>query len=163
MTTRTTIDIGRMDAVLAKHAAGDQGAMVPLLQDVQAIYNYLPAQAIRAVAEHLRVPLAKAYSVATFYKAFSLKPRGRTIVKLCMGTSCHIRGASIVLDDVKSGLGIGPGETTPDMEYTVEIVNCVGACALAPIVIAGDRYLADVKPGTIVRRLEDARERRTCE
>ena len=156
MTSRPTIDLERMDATLAKYAAGDQSAMVPLLQDVQATYNYLPAQAIRAVADHLRVPLAKAYSVATFYKAFSLKPRGRKIVKLCMGTSCHIRGAAIVLDDVRNGLGIGPGETTPDMEYTVEIVNCVGACALAPIVIAGDRYLADVKPGTIVKRLQDA-------
>ena len=156
MTSLPTIDIKKMDAVLAKYAAGDRGAMVPLLQDVQATYNYLPEQAIRAVADHIQVPHSKAYSVATFYRAFSLKPRGRTIVKLCMGTSCHIRGASIVLDDVRKGLGIGPGETTPDMEYTVEIVNCVGACALAPIVIAGDKYLADVKPGTIVKRLEDA-------
>jgi NADH:ubiquinone oxidoreductase subunit E len=156
MTTQLTVDLEKMDGVLGKYAAGDESAMVPLLQDVQATYNYLPAAAIRAVANHIRVPLAKAYSVATFYKAFSLKPRGRTIVKLCMGTSCHIRGASIVLDDVRNGLGIGPGETTPDMEYTVEIVNCVGACALAPVVIAGDRYLADVRPGTIVERLEDA-------
>jgi NADH-quinone oxidoreductase subunit E len=156
MTPVPTIDIGKMDAVLAKYAAGDKGAMVPLLQDVQATYNYLPEQAVRAAADHLRVPHSKAYAVATFYKAFSLKPRGRTIVKLCMGTSCHIRGASIVLDDVRSGLGIGPGETTPDMAYTVEIVNCVGACALAPIVIAGEKYLADVKPGTIVQRLKDA-------
>lgn len=150
------VDITGMDAVLARYAPGDEGAMVPLLQDVQAAYNYLPAAAIRAVAEHIRVPLSKAYAVATFYKAFSLKPRGKTIVKLCMGTSCHIRGAAIVLDDVRGGLGIGPGETTPDMKYTVEIVNCVGACALAPVVIAGDRYLADVKPGTIVKRLKDA-------
>jgi NADH:ubiquinone oxidoreductase subunit E len=156
MTTQLTVDLEKMDGVLGKYAAGDESAMVPLLQDVQATYNYLPAAAIRAVANHIRVPLAKAYSVATFYKSFSLKPRGRTIVKLCMGTSCHIRGASIVLDDVRNGLGIGPGETTPDMEYTVEIVNCVGACALAPVVIAGDRYLADVRPGTIVERLEDA-------
>jgi NADH-quinone oxidoreductase subunit E len=156
MTTQTAVDLGLLDAVLVRYAAGDEGAMVPLLQDVQAAYNYVPAAAIRAVAEHLGVPLSKAYSVVTFYKAFSLKPRGRTIVKLCMGTSCHIRGASIVLDDVRGGLGIGPGETTPDMEYTVEIVNCVGACALAPVVIAGERYLADVKPGTIVKRLEEA-------
>ena len=154
--TGQSIDLKRMDGVLSKYAAGDEGAMVPLLQDVQATYNYLPGGAIRVVAEHLGVPLSKAYSVATFYKAFSLKPRGKTIVKLCMGTSCHIRGASIVLDDVRSGLGVGPGETTPDMAYTVEIVNCVGACALAPVVIAGERYLADVKPGTILKRLLDA-------
>lgn len=150
------IDLGVLAGVLGKHAAGDEGAMVPLLQDVQAAYNYLPAEAIRGVAEHLGVPLSKAYAVATFYKAFSLKPRGKTIVKLCMGTSCHIRGASIVLEDVRSGLGIGPGETTGDMAYTLEIVNCVGACALAPVVIAGERYLADVKPGTVVKRLKDA-------
>jgi NADH-quinone oxidoreductase subunit E len=150
------VDMGRMAAVLERYARGDVGAMVPLLQDVQAAFNYLPAAAVRAVAAHLEVPLSKAYSVATFYKAFSLKPRGRTIVKVCLGTSCHIRGASIVVDDVRNGLGVGPGETTPDFEYTVEVVNCVGACALAPVVIAGERYLANVKPGTIVKRLKDA-------
>ena len=156
MTGQLTIDLTRMAGVLGRYAAGDGSAMVPLLQDVQAAYNYLPAEAIRAVAGHLGVPLSKAYSVATFYKAFSLKPRGKTIVKVCLGTSCHIRGASIVVDDVRTGLGIGPGETTADMKYTVEIVNCVGACALAPVVIAGERYLADVKPGTVVKRLKDA-------
>ena len=150
------VDMQRMDAVLGRYASGDASAMVPLLQDVQTAFNYLPAPALRAVATHLGVPLSKAFSVATFYKAFSLKPRGRTILKVCLGTSCHIRGASIVVDDMRSGLGVGPGETTPDMEYTVEVGNCGGACALAPGVIAGERYLANVKPGTIVKRLKDA-------
>ena len=94
--------------------------------------------------------------MATFYKAFSLKPRGEKIVKVCMGTSCHIRGASIVVEDMRQGLGIGPGETTEDMKYTAEVVNCVGACALAPVVIVGDKYLANVKPGTIVKSIEKA-------
>ena len=139
--------------VLYHYEKGDETALVQLLQDVQEAFNYLPAEAIRGVAVHLDVPLTKAYAVATFYKAFSLTPRGDTIIKVCLGTSCHIRGASTVVEDMRVGLGIGPGETTEDMKYTVEVVNCVGACALAPVVIAGDKYLADVKPGTIVKRL----------
>ena len=148
------VDTARLDAVLARYPEGRADALVHLLQEVQGELNYLPAEAIRAVAEHLDVPLTRAYSVATFYKAFSLEPRGEKIIKVCMGTSCHIRGASVVVDDIESALGVGPGETTEDMKYTVEVVACVGACALAPVVIAGDRYLANVKPGTIGKRLE---------
>lgn len=149
-------DVKEIENVLARYSRGEAGALVHLLQEMQAEFNWLPAPVIRAVAEYLQVPLNKAYAVATFYKAFSLKPRGKTIVKICQGTSCHIRGAPIVVEDIRQGLGIGPGETTPDMKYTAEVVNCVGACALAPVVIAGDKYLADVKPGTIVKRLAKA-------
>lgn len=149
------IDAKRIDSVLNKYGRGEASALVHLLQDVQVEFNYLPAEAIRAVADHLEVPVTKAYSVATFYKAFSLKPRGRTILKVCMGTTCHIRGGPVVVDDIRQQIGVGPGETTEDMEYTLEVVNCVGACALAPVVIAGERYLADVKPGTIEKRLKE--------
>ena len=151
-----TIDQTKLDAVLERFPEKDSSTLVHMLQEVQAELNWLPKEAISAVADHLGVPATKAYSVATFYKAFSLKPRGEKIVKVCMGTSCHIRGASIVVEDMRQGLGIGPGETTEDMKYTVEVVNCVGACALAPVVIAGDKYLANVKPGTIVKSIEKA-------
>jgi NADH-quinone oxidoreductase subunit E len=156
MSAQPEIDLKKVEAVLERHPRGETSALVHALQEMQAALNWLPSDAIRAVAGHLGVPLTKAYSVATFYKAFSLKPRGKIILKVCLGTSCHIRGASVVVEDIRQGLGIGPGETTKDMKYTAEVVNCVGACALAPVVIAGDRYLADVKPGTILKRLEKA-------
>jgi NADH:ubiquinone oxidoreductase subunit E len=146
-------DSARVEAVLARHPKGQAEALVHLLQEMQEELNFLPEAAVRAVAAHLEVPLTKAYSVATFYKAFSLVPRGKTIVKVCMGTTCHIRGAPVIVDDIELGLGIGPGQTTPDMGYTLEIVNCVGACALAPVVIAGSKYHASVKPGKIVSLL----------
>jgi NADH:ubiquinone oxidoreductase subunit E len=149
------LDRAALDAVLAGHPAGRAESLVALLQDVQARFNYLPQEAIRAVAAHLDVPLTRAFAVATFYKAFSLVPRGETIIKVCMGTSCHIRGAPVVVDDLRGSIGVGPGETTADMKYTVEVVACVGACALAPVVIAGGRYLASVQPGTIGKRLAE--------
>ncbi|MFO8070743.1 MAG: NAD(P)H-dependent oxidoreductase subunit E [Polyangia bacterium] len=154
MGDESAVDLSRLEAVLARYPRGRSEALVHLLQETQEEFNYLPAEAIRAVADHLEVPLTRAYSVATFYKAFSLEPRGETIVKVCMGTSCHIRGAPVVVDDLEKALGVGPGGTTENMKYTVEVVACVGACALAPVVIAGDRYLANVKPGTIGKRLE---------
>lgn len=154
MSAAPEIDVGRVQAVLERFPEGQIEALVHLLQEMQAELNYLPEQAIRAVADHLGVPLTKAYSVATFYKAFSLEPRGETILKVCMGTTCHIRGGPVVVDDLRGGLGIGPGETTPDMKYTLEVVNCVGACALAPVVIAGSKYHANVKPGKIVKLLQ---------
>jgi len=148
------IDSRRLEAALARVPRGQAEALVHLLQEVQKELNYLPEEAIRAVADHLEVPLTKAYAVATFYKAFSLVPRGEKIVKVCMGTTCHIRGGPVVVDDIRAGLGISPGETTGDMKYTLEVVNCVGACALAPVVIAGSKYHANVKPGKIVALLE---------
>ncbi|MDD5306384.1 MAG: NAD(P)H-dependent oxidoreductase subunit E [Deltaproteobacteria bacterium] len=143
----------KLAALIARHPAGDATDLVQLLQDIQEEFNYLPEDAIHAAAAHVCVPVTKAFSVATFYRAFSLKPRGKTIIKVCLGTTCHIRGAPVVVDDIRTGLGVGPGETTKDMAFTVEVVNCVGACALAPVVIAGSRYLANVKPGTITRLL----------
>ncbi|MDJ0762610.1 MAG: NAD(P)H-dependent oxidoreductase subunit E [Myxococcota bacterium] len=154
MTIAHQVDREKIDGILNRYPHGEASSLVHLLQEMQAAFNWLPPETIRAVADHLAVPLTKAYSVATFYKAFSLRPRGRKIVKVCLGTSCHIRGASIVVEDIRQGLGIGPGETTADMAYTAEVVNCVGACALAPVVIADEKYLADVKPGTILKRLE---------
>lgn len=142
-----------LNKILERHPKGEAKNLIHLLQDIQAEFNWLPQESIRAVAVHLSVPLTKVYSVATFYKALSLKPRGKKIIKICMGTSCHIRGSSIIVEDIHQGLGIGPGETTKDLAYTAEVVNCVGACALAPVVIADDNYLAKVRPGTILTLL----------
>lgn len=147
-------DKKNIEAILAGYEPGDAVSLIHVLQDVQNAFNYLSKDAMEQVARYLKVPVGKVFSVATFYKAFSLKPRGKTIVKVCQGTSCHIRGAAVVVDDLKNALNIKPGETTQDMKYTIEAVNCVGACALAPVVIANEKYIANVKPGTIMKSLE---------
>ncbi len=148
-----------LEGVSARYGKGDASALVPFLQDMQRENGYLSEGAMRGAAHHLDVPLSRVYSVATFFKAFSLKPRGEVILKVCVGTTCHIRGAMVVIDDIYKELGVRPGDTTSDMKYTVETVGCVGACALSPVVLAGDDYLTGVRPGTIAKRLEKVRKR----
>lgn len=123
----------------------DPGMLVSVLQDVQAEYNYLPRKALVQVSQGLDIPLTQVYSVASFFKAFSLKPRGRHLINVCLGTACHVRGAVRILEEIERQLGINPGETTKDFKYTLERVNCVGACALGPIVIIDDTYSGQMK------------------
>lgn len=129
----------KIEVILDKHQ-GDKGLLVSILQDIQTEYNYLPKEAIIQVSQGLDVPLSRVYSVATFFKAFRLKPRGRHLINVCLGTACHVRGGVKVLETIEQELGIKPGETTKDLKYTLETVNCVGACALGPIVIIDDKY-----------------------
>ena len=114
--------------------------LVSVLQDVQAAYRYLPREALECVCEGLDIPLSRVYSLATFFKAFSLTPRGRHLINVCLGTACHVRGAVKVLDEFERDMGIKSGETTPDLKFTLETVNCVGACALGPMVISDEEY-----------------------
>jgi NADH-quinone oxidoreductase subunit E len=123
----------------------DQGMLVAILQDIQAEYNYLPKKALTEVSQGLDIPLTRVYSVASFFKAFSLKPRGRHIINVCLGTACHVRGAVRVLDEIERQLSIKAGGTTKDHRYTLETVNCVGACALGPIVIIDGEYSGEMK------------------
>ncbi|MFC2067500.1 NAD(P)H-dependent oxidoreductase subunit E [Chloroflexota bacterium] len=118
----------------------DKGLLVSVLQDIQSEYNYLPREALEEIGKNLDVPLTQIYSVATFFKAFSLKPRGRHLVHVCLGTACHVRGAVRILETVERELGIHSGETTEDLRYSLDTVNCVGACALGPIVIVDEKY-----------------------
>ena len=118
----------------------DKSLLVSILQDIQAEYRYLPEDALIEVSQGLGVPLSQVYSVATFFRAFSLKPMGRHLVNVCLGTACHVRGAIRILEKIERELGIKPGETTKDLNFTLETVNCVGACALGPIVIADGEY-----------------------
>ena len=118
----------------------DKSLLVSILQDVQAEYRYLPEEAIVEVSQGLDVPLSQVYSVATFFRAFNLKPIGRHLINVCLGTACHVRGAIRILEKIERDLGISPGETTKDLEFTLDTVNCVGACALGPIVIVDGEY-----------------------
>jgi len=132
----------------------DPGMLVSVLQDVQAEYNYLPKEALVQVSQGLDIPLTQVYSVASFFKAFSLKPRGRHLINVCLGTACHVRGAVRVLEEIERQLGIKSGATTKDLKYTLERVNCVGACALGPIVIVDDEYSGQMKTDRVKPLLE---------
>jgi len=122
----------------------DQGMLVAILQDIQANYKYLSKEALQQVSQGLDIPQSQVYSVATFFKAFSLQPRGRHLINVCLGTACHVRGAGRVLDRLELELGIKNGETTQDRKYTLESVNCVGACALGPIVVIDGEYSGEM-------------------
>jgi NADH-quinone oxidoreductase subunit E len=125
--------------ILKKYRRKKTG-LIAVLQDIQETYNWLPPEALKMVSDELSIPLIDVYSVASFYRAFSLTPRGRHVVTVCLGTACHVRGAPAVLDRLQDALGISPGCTTADQQFTLESVNCLGACALAPIVVVDGKY-----------------------
>ena len=147
-------DLAKTEEILGRYPAGEP-ALIQVLQDVHRAYNYLPCDVLAKVAEALEVPLAKVFSVSTFYKAFSLEPQGDTIIKVCMGTACHIRGAGQLVEELERRLGIAPGETTEDLKFTVKTVNCVGACAMAPVMIVGDTYRGSAKAARVAAYLAE--------
>lgn len=134
----------KVSSVLAKYEC-NEGMLVSILQDTQAILGYLAREALLEISTGLKVPLSQVYSVATFFRAFSLTPRGRHLVDVCLGTACHVRGAVGILDSIERETGIKPGETSEDMRFSLETVNCVGACALGPIVIIDGKYEGEMK------------------
>jgi len=127
-------------AEIVKKYDGDKGQLVSILQDIQTEHHYLPKEALDEVVAVLGVPASQVYSVATFFKAFSLTPRGRHLIKVCLGTACHVRGAAKVVEKMEIDLGVKRTETTPDQRYTLETVNCVGCCALGPMVMIDEKY-----------------------
>jgi len=133
--------------------------LIEVLQDVQENYGYISEEAMRAVAQGLGVPLIEVYRVASFYKAFRLKPCGKNVLTMCMGTACHVRGAKLVLDQAVGQLGVEPGERTQDGLFTVERVNCLGACALGPIVTENGSYYHHMTPGKLRRLIESLRRK----
>jgi len=120
--------------------------LISLLQDVQAEFNYLPQDVLVKVSQKLDIPLSQVFSVATFFRAFSLKPKGRHLVAICTGTACHVRGGQRLVDKIERDYGIKPGETTEDMRFTLETVNCLGCCALGPVVVVDGKYESQVTP-----------------
>lgn len=121
-----------------------RGSLIAILKEIQGLYSYLPETALRLVADQTGRSLVDIYSVATFYKLFSLKPRGKHLILTCTGTACHVRGGPAIAEEIEKQLGIKSGETTPDQEITFETVNCLGACALGPIVVVDGHYFANV-------------------
>ncbi len=137
--------------------------LIEVLQDVQKICGYIPQDAMKTVARDLGVPLMEVYRVANFYKAFTLKPRGKNVITICTGTACHVRGSDLLIDQVKGQLNIEPGDTTKDGLITVECVNCLGACALAPIVVQNESYLDHMSPAKLRKIINHAKGKKKKE
>jgi len=138
----------KVDAIIEKYKR-DKGFLVSILQDIQAEYNYLPKEALFDVSDSLGIPVSQVYGVATFYRAFSLIPRGRHLIQVCLGTACHVRGAPKVLEAIERKLKIKAGETTADKEYTLTTVNCLGACALGPVVVIDQEYHGQINQSKV--------------
>jgi NADH-quinone oxidoreductase subunit E len=144
-----------------KKYGGQRRAVIQVLQELQGRLRWLSPETLEAVARELGVSAAHVFSVATFYKAFSLEPRGRHLCTVCMGTACHVRGGGAILEHFERKLGIRAGETTPDREYSLERVNCLGACALAPLAVVDGRYfgqMTETKANQVLGELTDSSE-----
>jgi NADH-quinone oxidoreductase subunit E len=153
MSTKTaTADIG---GLLDRYAPEEgQGALMGLLQDIQEELGYLPVEALETVSKHLKIPLAHIYGVISFYAQFSLTPRGKNIIKMCMGTACHIRGGQMVLDEIRSYLGLDGKDTTEDNIFSLEVVRCLGTCFLAPVMMIGNKYYGKLTTAKIRKILK---------
>ena len=143
--------------ILEKHS-NDRGGLIAILEDIQTEYGYLSEKALRIVSEKTNRSLVDVYGVATFYKFFSLHPKGKHLVCACLGTACHVRGAPRIVAELEQQLGIEAGQTTADKEFTLETVNCLGACALGPVVVIDGHYFSKVKRLKVKQLLDKARE-----
>ncbi len=146
------LDLSLMDPILQQYQ-DQQGALIPVLQKAQAIYGYLPPQILQLISRRMDVALSKVYGVATFYSQFYLERRGRHILKLCDGTACHVKGTPALLNAVQNEYGVAPGETTADFELTLEVVYCLGSCALAPVAVLDDEVMGTMRRETLLKEL----------
>jgi NADH-quinone oxidoreductase subunit E len=133
---------------------GGVGFLIPILQDIQRERGYLPLALMQELSQQLHVPLSRIYNVATFYRSFSLKPRGRHVISVCTGTVCHLNGAGKLVQALRQQLNLPSGDTTDDLRFSLETVNCVGACALAPVVVADGAYCAKARAAQLAKILQ---------
>ena len=148
------MDIEKIDQIIGKHG-GEAGSLIQILLEIQSEHHWLPKEVLNRVSEKLDVPMSKIQHITTFYKFFSLVPRGRHEVHICMGTACHVRGAQRILDGVQEQIGIGPGETDVDLKFSLETVNCLGCCALGPVMVVDGEYHGNITPSQIDAALKN--------
>jgi len=157
---RADADGHGVEEILQRHD-GQRGGLIAVLEEIQRRHGYLPEKALRMVSEKTGRSLVDVYGVATFYRSFSLRPRGKHLICVCLGTACHVRGAARVVDEFQRRLGISRGETTPDAQFTLETVNCLGACAVGPVVVVDGQYFSQVDTAAVARILARVRGKRT--
>lgn len=138
-------EYNKVDEMIEGHSH-EKSALIMILQEIENSYGYLPAWTLKHVSEKLSVPMIQIYGVASFYDAFHLTPRGKHLIRVCLGTACYLRGSSRVLESVEKELGVKDGETTSDRTFSLQSVHCVGACALAPVMVVGERYFDKITP-----------------
>jgi len=143
--TRTTDEINQ----IFNSFKGSPDELIPIMESVQDKFGYLSSDSMKAIAEFLRIPESKVYGVATFYALFKIKPQGRKVISVCRGTACHVRGGAQILKEVQNCLGIGPGETTEDLEYSLETISCFGSCALAPVMVVDGTVYGRMTPDKV--------------
>jgi len=150
------MDNAKIDSILSRHKS-DASSLIQVLLEIQRENRWLPGEALERVSEKLQVPLNRIQHIVTFYKAFSLVPKGRHEINVCTGTACHVRGAPRLLDSIQDATGIGPGETDMDLKFSLETVNCVGCCALGPVIVIDGEYhgkMAPAQTDNILKRYE---------
>jgi NADH:ubiquinone oxidoreductase subunit E len=152
---RTVIEsnAGKIEALINSYIDKKE-QLISLLQDIQAEYNYIPQDVLIKISQTLEIPLSQIFSVATFFKAFSLKPRGRHTITVCLGTACHVRGGQRLVDKLERDFNLKPGDTTEDEKFTLETANCLGCCALGPVVVIDGTYESQVTPDKLEKILK---------
>ncbi|MBI5477922.1 MAG: NAD(P)H-dependent oxidoreductase subunit E [Deltaproteobacteria bacterium] len=151
------MNIQTIENIVNKHQQ-QQGSLIAILSEIQATYSYLPTDALQAVSKMTGKSLIDIYGVATFYKYFSLQPRGKHLCSVCVGTACHVRGGEVIAEEFEGQLGVAAGQTTPDREFTLGKVACLGACALGPVAVVDGHYFSSVKKTDVKKILERARD-----
>lgn len=154
-------EYSKVDKIMKNYSC-EESALISILQEIENLYGYLPAWALRRVSEKLNVPMIQVYGVASFYDAFHLTPRGKNLIRVCLGTACYLRGSARVLEALERELGIKDGETTPDLTFSLQSVHCVGACALAPVMVVGERYFDKTTPTkvrSVLKRVQSKNEK----
>ncbi|MFA9422740.1 MAG: NADH-quinone oxidoreductase subunit NuoE [Sedimentibacter sp.] len=153
----SSIDYTESIEILKKYPK-EKRFTLAILQDIQKMYGFIPREIMNYIAEYLSLPVSEIYSMATFYKSLSLKPKGKYVIKVCNGTACHIRGSNALMEEVAAQLKISPGETTGDGLFSIEIVNCLGACALAPVMVVNDKYYGQMTKNKVEAVINQYRE-----
>lgn len=148
-----------IDTVLERYPNASRDALIPILQDVQQQHGYLSREAVVRIGEHLRLPASKIYGVATFYNQFRFQPQGRNHVQVCRGTACHVKGSAAILEAIKRELKIDAGQTSRDGEFSLEVVACIGACGLAPVIAVNGEFHAGVSTKSVGKIIDSYRRK----
>ncbi|HPS92998.1 MAG TPA: NAD(P)H-dependent oxidoreductase subunit E [Deltaproteobacteria bacterium] len=143
------VEIKKVNEIISRYDQSEE-SLLAILQDFQREFHYVPEEGMKRLSDVLSVPESKIYAMGTFYKTLSLEPRGKHTVKVCMGTACHLKGAGQILEAIERELGVKRNHTTVDKRYTIESVNCVGACAMAPVVVVNENYYGHMRPSKIM-------------